>query len=163
MRPYFEKMPGLGKPLKENRVARMKESRAKLEEVLFTPMQVRLAKSDLPHVMPVSLQTIISDAHFKNQEPLLRAKATQLSALRLRLQPDLAAIADEYRLVLEKYLAARNGGRGGTGKAAVARSAKVFIDEAVASLDALDRRRAGLKGETLTASAAPGVQPLTHP
>ena len=33
MRPYFEKMPGFGKPLKENRIARSQESRAKLEAV----------------------------------------------------------------------------------------------------------------------------------
>src|SRR3989304_7474374 len=33
MRPYFEKMPGFGRPLKENRSARSKESRAKLEAV----------------------------------------------------------------------------------------------------------------------------------
>lgn len=31
MRPYFEKMPELGKALKENRIARTQESRAKLE------------------------------------------------------------------------------------------------------------------------------------
>ena len=31
MRPYFEKMPGFGKELKENRIARTQESRAKLE------------------------------------------------------------------------------------------------------------------------------------
>jgi len=33
MRPYFEKMPSFGKELKENRIARTKESRAKLEAV----------------------------------------------------------------------------------------------------------------------------------
>ncbi|MBI2316380.1 MAG: glutaconyl-CoA decarboxylase subunit alpha, partial [Betaproteobacteria bacterium] len=33
MRPYFQKMPGLGKPLKENRIARMRESRAAIEAV----------------------------------------------------------------------------------------------------------------------------------
>ena len=33
MRPYFEKMPGFGKPLKENRIARTQDSRAKLEAV----------------------------------------------------------------------------------------------------------------------------------
>ena len=33
MRPYFEKMPGFGKPLKENRIARSQESRARLEAV----------------------------------------------------------------------------------------------------------------------------------
>ncbi|TAK51172.1 MAG: glutaconyl-CoA decarboxylase subunit alpha [Gammaproteobacteria bacterium] len=33
MRPYFEKMPGFGKPLRENRIARSKDSRASLETV----------------------------------------------------------------------------------------------------------------------------------
>lgn len=33
MRPYFERMPGFGKPLKENRIARTQESRASLEAV----------------------------------------------------------------------------------------------------------------------------------
>ncbi|HEU4922856.1 MAG TPA: carboxyl transferase domain-containing protein [Burkholderiales bacterium] len=33
MRPYFARMPQFGKPLKENRIARTQESRAKLEEV----------------------------------------------------------------------------------------------------------------------------------
>ena len=33
MRPYFERMPQFGKPLKENRIARAQESRAKLEAV----------------------------------------------------------------------------------------------------------------------------------
>ena len=33
MRPYFERMPQFGKPLKENRIARTQESRAKLQSV----------------------------------------------------------------------------------------------------------------------------------
>ena len=33
MRPYFEKMPGFGKALKENRIARTQDSRAKLEAI----------------------------------------------------------------------------------------------------------------------------------
>ena len=33
MRPYFEKMPGFGKALKENRIARTQESRARLEAI----------------------------------------------------------------------------------------------------------------------------------
>jgi glutaconyl-CoA decarboxylase subunit alpha len=33
MRPYFEKMPAFGKELRENRIARTKESRAKIEAV----------------------------------------------------------------------------------------------------------------------------------
>ena len=33
MRPYFEKMPSFGKVLKENRIARTQDSRAKLEAI----------------------------------------------------------------------------------------------------------------------------------
>src|SRR5512140_2242343 len=33
MRPYFEKMPGFGKALKENRIARTQESRAQIEAI----------------------------------------------------------------------------------------------------------------------------------
>ncbi|MBI4290451.1 MAG: glutaconyl-CoA decarboxylase subunit alpha [Betaproteobacteria bacterium] len=33
MRPYFEKMPSFGKPLKENRIARTQDSRAQIEAV----------------------------------------------------------------------------------------------------------------------------------
>ncbi|MBI3376384.1 MAG: glutaconyl-CoA decarboxylase subunit alpha [Betaproteobacteria bacterium] len=47
MRPYFEKMPGFGKPLKDNRKARSKESRAKLEAVEAEIAVARKAKENV--------------------------------------------------------------------------------------------------------------------
>ena len=47
MRPYFEKMPVFGKPLKENRIARSKESRAKLEAVEAEIAALKKAKENV--------------------------------------------------------------------------------------------------------------------
>jgi len=47
MRPYFEKMPGFGKPLKENRIARSQESRAKLEAVEAEIAAAKKAKEEV--------------------------------------------------------------------------------------------------------------------
>lgn len=46
MRPYFEKMVGFGKELKENRIIRTKESRAKLEAVEAEISAARKARQD---------------------------------------------------------------------------------------------------------------------
>ena len=47
MRPYFEKMPGFGKELKENRIARTQESRAKLEAVEAEIAALRKARQEV--------------------------------------------------------------------------------------------------------------------
>jgi len=47
MRPYFEKMPGLGKELKENRIARTKDSRARLEAVEAEIAAARKAREEV--------------------------------------------------------------------------------------------------------------------
>ncbi|OGA19357.1 MAG: glutaconyl-CoA decarboxylase subunit alpha [Betaproteobacteria bacterium RIFCSPLOWO2_12_FULL_63_13] len=47
MRPYFERMPGFGKPLKENRIARSKDSRASLEAVEAEIAAARKAKEEV--------------------------------------------------------------------------------------------------------------------
>src|SRR5204862_7590764 len=83
------------------------EGRKKLEEILYTPMQVRVTKAELPHVTPVLLQTVLADWELRKQIPVLRMKISQLQALRMRLGPELAGLADGYRIPLEKYLQAR--------------------------------------------------------
>ena len=47
MRPYFEKMPGFGKLLKENRIARSQESRAKLEAIEAEIATAKKAKEEV--------------------------------------------------------------------------------------------------------------------
>ena len=68
------------------------EARQRLEEILYTPLQVRLANEDLPHVTPVALQTVLNDWNFSQQSPLLQNKLNQLRAARVRLTPELAAL-----------------------------------------------------------------------
>jgi len=47
MRPYFEKMPAFGKALKENRIARTQESRARLEAVEAEIAAARKARQEV--------------------------------------------------------------------------------------------------------------------
>src|SRR5512146_1866906 len=47
MRPYFETMPGFGKELKENRITRTQESRAKLEAVETEIAALRKARQEV--------------------------------------------------------------------------------------------------------------------
>ncbi len=47
MKPYFERMPQFGKPLKENRIARTQESRAKLEAVEAEILAAALARREV--------------------------------------------------------------------------------------------------------------------
>src|SRR5205085_12661271 len=56
------------------------EARRKLEEILFTRMEVRLPEDPQPHIMPVSLQTVLNDWNYEKQSPLLLTKLHQLRA-----------------------------------------------------------------------------------
>jgi hypothetical protein len=128
------------------------EGPQKLEEILYTPMQVRLTKAELPHVTPVMLQTVIEDWEPRKQIPLLRAKISQLQALRMRLAPELAGLADSYRLTLEKYLQSR-GAAPLPADGRVSRRARGAMNEAIADLNALDERRVKLAPKVVTAAA----------
>jgi hypothetical protein len=131
------------------------EAQQKLEEILYTPMQV-LTEREMPHVTPVELQSVILDWDFKQQVALLQAKLGQLQAVRLRLPPDFASLSDSYRAVIERYLRVREAAWfSPTGRAAV--------KEAVAQLHTLDAQRTKItaKGLAATGAHAPQEVPLT--
>jgi hypothetical protein len=127
------------------------EAQRKLEEVLYTPMQV-LTEREMPHVTPVELKSVILDWDFKQQVPLLQAKLGQLQAVRLRLPPDFAALSDSYRVVIEKYLRARES-------AWLSATGRRAMKEALAQLKTLDAQRAKMSANVL--AAAPQEVPLT--
>jgi hypothetical protein len=128
------------------------EAQQKLEEILYTPMQVRLTRTEMPHVAPVSLQTVINDWEFSQQVNLLQAKLTQLHLARVRLPGELAPLADSYRAALEKYLRTRQSAWfSATGLAAA--------KEAIAQLNALDEQRSRSGAKVLTAASVPGSPP----
>lgn len=126
------------------------EARQKLEEVLYTPMQVRLGPDELPHVTPVALQTVLNEWGFEQQAPLLRAKLVQLNLTRLRLPPDLVPLLDSYRGVIEKYLQARSS-------AWFELTARNATRQAVEQLNQLDDQRLKMPvpRPAITAQAAP--------
>ena len=126
------------------------EAREKLEEILYTPMEVRIAPGELPHVTPVALQTVLSDWDFEQQRPLLQAKVVQLQFTRLRLPPEMLAVNDGYRATLAKYLQAR----GNLGRWFRERKARAALDQALADLNALDQQRVSPANKTLTAQTA---------
>ncbi|HWN95360.1 MAG TPA: hypothetical protein VNT99_10040 [Methylomirabilota bacterium] len=131
------------------------EAWKKMDEILYTPMQVRLRGEGVPHVTPVALQTVIKDWQFEEQVALLRTKIVQLQTAHLRWPAPLASLADSYRVTMDKYLQARSGAWfDARGRAAASR--------AVAELDALDLQRLNLAGQGV-ATRASGPAPLTPP
>ena len=128
------------------------EAQQKLEEILYTPMQVRLMRTEMPHMAPVSLQTVINDWEFTQQVNLLQAKLTQLHLARVRLPGELGPLADSYRTALEKYLRVRqNAWFSATGLAAA--------KDAIAQLNALDEQRSKSGANVLTAASVPDSPP----
>ena len=134
------------------------EARQRLEEILYTPLQVRLAHEELPHVTPVALQTVLNDWNFSQQSPLLQNKLNQLRAARVRLTPEMATLTDGYATVLEKYLHDRNH----EGRFFRERKARAAVSAAVLALNNLDARRAKITASNRVANAS-GVVPLTPP
>jgi len=132
------------------------EAQQRLEEILYTPMQVQLTKQEMPQVTPVGLQSVILDWDFQQQSGLLQGKMVQLQAARLRFPPELASLADSYRAVIEKYLKTRQSAWFGASGRAAAKNA-------VAQLTALDAQRARLADKVLAAApaSAPPEVPLT--
>jgi len=132
------------------------EAQQKLEEILHTPMQVRVGRDQMPQQAAVTLQMVISDWDFKQQLPVLQTKLAQLQAARMRLPAALAALSDSYRAAIESYLRARAG-------AWFDMTARNAARNAVAELNALDEKRVKAAGKVLTASVSEpsGAVPLT--
>ncbi len=137
-----------------------RESQARLEDVLYTPMQVRLTRDELPHVTPVELQTLISEWAFREQEPILRNKVNQLSALRVRVPQEFVAITDDYRIAIERYLTIRSSKKM-VDRDPSSRQVRALVTDVITSLSALDKRRSQLKMPVPTPADTAGVAPLT--
>jgi hypothetical protein len=114
------------------------EARQKLEEILYTPMEVRLANDTVPHVTPVALQTVLNDWEFSQQAALLQTKLDQLRLVRLHCTSNLTSLLDGYHAVLTKYLEARSN----PGRVFTERKARKALTQAIAELNLLDQQRA---------------------
>jgi hypothetical protein len=131
----------------------------KLGELLRCPLQVQLGSNEPAFYTDASLQAVIQGWDFRQQSPLLHQKLDVLAALKLRADPDLSGLVEEYRRALQAYLYKMEGGA-----AASARSELVghhlpprpmevtgvpspdtpAVQTVIGQLTALDARRAGL-------------------
>jgi hypothetical protein len=84
------------------------ESWQKLNQAVQAPVQLRTAANDLPLRADVSLQTVVREWDRAHQTEALQDRIRELSLLRQRVAPEVVALADSYRLVLETFLQSRD-------------------------------------------------------
>jgi hypothetical protein len=117
------------------------ESRQRLDEVLYTPVQVRLEKDDVPHDSQLTLSAILTEWEYDKQVPALRQKVFRLLEMRRRMAPEVAELAEAYRNALETYLRGRSRSETSGAKPASFVSARVQINSTLSTLRWLDSRR----------------------
>ncbi len=124
----------------------LEESWKKLNDIVRSPIEVRVRQQELPLRTEVSLQMIIREWDTVRQAQTLQRKLQELNLLRSRVAHDLALLVDEYRQVLGTYLQKR--GTSGRflpfGKAAGPISDRL-AQETIKQLDALDAKRTALR------------------
>jgi hypothetical protein len=126
----------------------------RLEEILSTPVQVRLDPKELPISSQVKLQHVITEWDYPRQTPVLMLKLNHLQALRLRTSPDLAGLVEDYRQVIESYLRRRNQA-GVSGNHKLQPENHGIVADTLKRLDALDAHREMLRKST---NAPPGAE-----
>lgn len=124
-------------------------SRTKLAEALVVPVEIRYATNDLPVRTEISLQAAIQKLDPVQQAAVLRIRLRDLELVQFRLTPQLAAVADGYRIALAEYLGEPTGKpapRPAT-KRKVIRHSPASVAATVKKLDALDKRRREIEAE----------------
>ena len=118
------------------------ESWQKLDEVIRSPVQVRVDTNAMPLRTAVSLQTMIQEWELPRQMRALQDKLQELELLRPRVAPGLVPLVLDYYRVLSAYL--QGVGTGARKKPAT----QQLIGQTLMQLDALDFQRAALKAPT---------------
>jgi hypothetical protein len=137
-------------------------SRAKLDDILSVPVEMRASSNSLPARAQISLQAVIRNLDSARQNAVLQPKLRDLGLAQLRMAPQLAALTDAYRRALADYL-------GETASASVpsrsrhapAMLKKTSVAKTLKRLDALDAQRriieSTVKPDT---SVQPNLAPL---
>jgi hypothetical protein len=130
----------------------------KLDALLRCPLQVQVSTNEPAFYTDASLQTVIQGWDFRQQSPLLHQKIDVLASLKLRADPSLAGLAEEYRTALQTYLYRMGGENTGAGQELAGHHAPPSLTATgvpsphnpavlavIAQLDALDARRDSLQ------------------
>ena len=135
------------------------ESARQLEDILSTPVQVRVSPQQIPLTTQVSLQSILDEWDFGRQRPVVQQKLDLLEALRLRASHDSARLVDDYRQTLGLYLQRRGKLRGSSRKTDASPAARLIVSDTVRRLNELDAQRQALRKQ----SNAPPAQLTVSP
>ena len=137
------------------------ESWQKLNQAIHFPVQLRGGANEQPLLPDVSLQTVIRGWDPARQAQAFDSALRGLGLLRLRIAPEFAGLAQDYRQALETYQRQRDhaGSILSTKKAGRQRA----VEAAIRQLDALDARREALlpAPKPVTESQAPAPPALT--
>lgn len=140
------------------------ESWSRLKAALDIPVQIHLDANRLPVEGKISLQEVLGQWDAARQEMALRKTVSQLRYLRLRVQPELVGLVDDYRKVLENHLEgrAKSGSSKLRGEPAALNSV-VWKKATLRQLDLLDEQRVRLRQKMQTAADAPNQVPQNNP
>jgi hypothetical protein len=122
-------------------------SRAKLDEILSVPVEIRVASNSLPSRAEISLQTVILNMDFVHQQPIIQSRLRDLGLAQLRMAPRLVALTDGYRRVLDRYLGEPFAPAAGQPRSRHAPYAlqKTGVARTLKDLNALDAQRRSLE------------------
>lgn len=121
------------------------ESWKQLKAALDVPVQIHLKSDRMPVSAQLTLQEVIQTWEPARQEMALQKATQQLQVARMRVQPEMVRIIDDYRRTIETYLAqkARIGRSSKHGEPPV--NGTVLKKSTVSQLDSLDDRRSKLR------------------
>ena len=134
-------------------------SRARLDEILRVPMEVRAESNSLPVVMETSLQSVIRNLEPARQREILSSRLHALELAQLRVARPYASLTAEYGRVIRSYLGGRPVNQHQIGRMTAAQ-AKPGAASTIKKLDALDVQRQNL---SFTAQPERSVQPSLTP
>ena len=121
------------------------ETWTKLEDLIPVQVEVRRKKGELPVPAQVPLSTVIREWDFVRQANTLRAKVNELSVARVRAAEEFVPLLDEYRQVLQDYLATRSK----LGMTILGRpKVRALERETLMVLDALEQKRRIMRPST---------------
>ena len=137
-------------------------SRAKLDDILRVPAEIRTASNSLPAYTEISLQAVIRNLEPARQTAILRTKLRDLDLAQLRVARPYAVLTAEYRRAIGSYLGDRPANAPKPSWVArVYRSwRKPSAVATVKKLDALDAERRKIEA---TAKPIPSAQPSLKP
>ena len=119
-------------------------SRAKLDQILSVPVELRAASNSLPAHAAISLQAVIRGFDFARQTTILQTKLRDLELAQWRMAPQFAVLTAAYRRALTDYLGGPNA-ISATAKQPPGASSKGIAAATVKKLDALDAQRLTMK------------------